>query len=414
MSLAVFRAMLLGLVRDRAALAMSFLLPALFFLIFAAIFAGATGEQLRLDLAIADEVDSEISRRLVRALSLDPALRRVGDAGMSADQVRDWVRRGTADVGLIVRAGAEPLDSLGGFGPAPLVVVSDPVRGVAVPMLKGLVQKAYFSALPDVALGSVVSLVEDQFIELDDEQRADLDDGLAELGEEAEEALDEGRFTGWGFQDLFEREDVAGQSAAMNHVAYYAGAVAILFLLFSAVHGAITIIEEQETGILDRILAGPGRISVLVNGKFLFLVAQGVVQVTVIFVIAWLVHGVDLPGHVPLWLVTTVLASAAAAGMALVVATACRTRRQAQTLSNVAILILSALGGSMVPRFFMPELLQDLGWLTPNTWALEAYTAIFWRDEPAARLIVPWLMLAGVGLIGLWLARRLARRMEIL
>ena len=35
MSFAVFRSMLLSLVRDRAALAMSFLLPALFFLIFA-------------------------------------------------------------------------------------------------------------------------------------------------------------------------------------------------------------------------------------------------------------------------------------------------------------------------------------------------------------------------------------------
>ena len=35
---------------------MSFLLPAIFFLIFAAIFSGATGEQLRLKIAIADEV----------------------------------------------------------------------------------------------------------------------------------------------------------------------------------------------------------------------------------------------------------------------------------------------------------------------------------------------------------------------
>ena len=62
---------------------------------------------------------------------------------------------GTADVGLIVRADAEPLGSVGGFGPAPLLIVADPARGVAVPMLSGQVQKAYFSALPDVALGGV-------------------------------------------------------------------------------------------------------------------------------------------------------------------------------------------------------------------------------------------------------------------
>lgn len=410
MSLAVFRAMALGLLRDRAALAMSFVLPAVFFLIFAAIFAGATGEQLRLEVAVADEVRDETSIRLVEAVSRDSALKVVGGAALSRDQVREWVRRGTADVGLVIRAGGEPLDSLGGFGPAPLVIISDPVRGVAVPMLKGQVQKAYFASLPDVALGGVMELVEDQFIELDDRQRRDLEEGLDELREEAEA----GDAAGWGFEDLFEDESVAGQSAARNHVAYYAGAVAILFLLFSSVHGAISLIEEKDSGILDRILAGPGRIAVLVRGKFLFLVVQGFVQVGVIFVIAWLVHGVELPRHLLPWAVTTALAAAAASALALIVAAASRTRRQAQTVANVTILVVSAIGGSMVPRFFMPQFVQDLGWLTPNTWALEAYTAIFWRDEPVASMLVPWIMLAASAGFGLWLAQRLARRLEIL
>lgn len=411
MSVAVFRAMLLGLVRDRAALAMSFVLPAVFFLIFAAIFSGATGEQLRLELAIADEVDSDVSRRLIAALARDSALLPTGGDDLSADQVRDLVRRGTADVGLIVRADAEPLDSLGGFGPAPLLIVSDPVRGVAAPMLAGQIQKAYFSALPDVALGGVVNLLEDGFLELSDEQRDEVSSGLADIREETDEAIAEGRDPGWGFQDLFERENVAGQSAARNHVAYYAGAVAVLFLLFSAVHGAISLLDERDSGLLDRVLAGPGSVEVLVNGKFLFLVAQGFVQIGVIFVIAWAVHGVDFPGHLGMWAVTTLTASAAAAGMALMLATACRTRRQAQVIANVAILVLSALGGSMVPRFFMPPWLQDLGWLTPNTWALEAYTGIFWRDDPAGMLILPWAALIVTACVGLLVSRRLARRM---
>ncbi len=410
MTWAVFRTMISGLARDRAALAMSFLLPAVFFLIFAAIFSSATGEQLRLDVAVAEEVKDETSGRLLRALAGDRALALIGDGDLTPDQVRDWVRRGTADVGLIVRAGGEPLDSLGGFGPAPLVVVSDPVRGVAVPMLKGRIQKAYFSALPDVALAGVTGLLEDQFIELSGRQRDELAAGLAELREEAVN----GELVGWGFEDLFEDESVAGRSAAENHVAYSAGAVAMLFLLFSAVHGAISLIEERDSGILDRILAGPGRIAVLVNGKFLFLVALGFVQVGVIFAIAWLVHGVDLPGHIAPWAVTTLLASAAAGALALLVVSACNTKRQAQTLSNVAILVISAVGGSMVPRFFMPQWVQDAGWLTPNTWALEAYTGIFWRDAPVRELLLPWLMLTLVAAAALWLARRMARRLEIL
>lgn len=409
MSGVVFRAMLLGLVRDRAALAMTFILPAIFFMTFAVIFAGATGEQLRLKVAMADEKNSEASGRLLDALRAGPALLPIqGD--LDADTVRELVRKGTADVGLIVRANGEELGSIGGFGLPPLVIISDPARGVAVSMLSGQVQRAYFAALPDIALGSVVALLENEFIDINEEQREDLDAGLDELGEEAREAVAAGEDSGWGLQDLYEREDVVGQTA-LNHVAYYAGAVAVLFLLFSAVHGAISLIEERDSGVLDRILAGPGSITPLVDGKFLFLVVQGFVQIFVIFVIAWLVYGVDLPGNFASWSITTALASAAAAGLALTVATACRTRRQAQTLSNIAILVLSALGGSMVPRFFMPPALQDLGWITPNTWAIEAYTAAFWRDEPLVEILAPWTVLALTGLLGLFLARRLARQL---
>ena len=209
MSAAVFRAMLLSLLRDRAALAMSFILPGVVFLIFAAIFSGATGEQLRLEVAIADGIQSETSARLVEALNREPSLRLVIETEMTADRVRQLVRSGAADVGLILREGGS-LETLGGFGPAPLILVSDPARGAAVPMLAGQVQRAYFSALPDVALGGVIELLEDEFLELDDDQRRDVETGLADLREEAIEAVEQGRASGWGFQDQSMTPSVTG------------------------------------------------------------------------------------------------------------------------------------------------------------------------------------------------------------
>ena len=88
----------------------------------------------------------------------------------------------------------------------------------------------------------------------------------------------------------------------------------------------------------------------------------------------------------------------------------CRTKHQAQVLGNILILVISALGGSMVPRFLMPPFVQDLGWLTPNTWALEAYASIFWRGEGLSEMIVPLLALVGTGAAGLVLARFTIRR----
>jgi ABC-2 type transport system permease protein len=406
--------MVLTFARDRHALAMSLALPIVFFLVFAAIFAGTSGEHLKVRIALADEVGSEASQRLLRALARDPALEPVSEQPVDPTRARDLVRSGGADVALIVRAEAEPLGSMGGFGAPPLLLISDPTRAVAAQVVTGLVQKAYFSWLPDVALGGVVELIEADFVEFEAAQRAEIDAELRRLREEALEAEGSGPAVGAGFDDLVERDEVQRPSRGRNHVAYYAGAVAILFLLFSAVHGALSMLEERDSGILDRLLAGPSGTSALVHGKFLFLVAQGFVQVSLIFVVAWAVHGVDLPGHLVGHVTVTLAASAAAAGLALALTSACATRHQAQTLTNIVILITSAVGGSMVPRFFMPGWIQDLGWLTPTTWALEAYTRVFWRSEPLSSLLLPVTVLLLTAGLGLLFARRAARRWESL
>jgi ABC-2 type transport system permease protein len=100
--------------------------------------------------------------------------------------------------------------------------------------------------------------------------------------------------------------------------------------------------------------------------------------------------------------------------LALAITTACTTRRQAHSVATVVVLILSALGGSMVPRFLMPPLMQDIGWLTPNTWALEAYLALFWREEPLAALLLPLVVLFGAAALGLVAAQLFARRLQSL
>jgi ABC-2 type transport system permease protein len=404
-SVAIFRAMLLGLLRDRGALLMSFFLPAVFFIIMAEIFTATTGASLNLDLVVLDEVDSDASQRLLTALSASSTLNLKVLDSTDRDAVRATVKSGAADIGLIVRADAEPLEEAGGFGAAPLLVIMDPARGVAEPMLTGQIRRAYFAALPDIAMGNVVAELENQFLTLDEEQRREVDTGLVEMRDDAAA----GREVGWSFEDLLARESVIG-GESVNLVAYSAGAVAFMFLLFASVHGAVSLLEEQESGILDRVLAGPGGIGVLVNGKFLYVVAQGLVQVSVIFLVAWLVYQVDLPGHFGPWLCISIAASISAAGLAMLLATACRTRRQAQTIANTVILVLSALGGSMVPRFLMPDLLKSLGWLTPNTWALEAYSGIFWRGESLLAVATPVMLLLLTGLAGWWLARALAGR----
>ena len=114
--------------------------------------------------------------------------------------------------------------------------------------------------------------------------------------------------------------------------------------------------------------------------------------------------------HLGPWAVTSLVAAAASAGLAMSFVTLCRSPAQAQMLGQMLILVVSAVGGSMVPRYLMPPSVQALGWATPNTWVLEAYASIFSRADTIAEMYLPWAVLGGVGLTGLFVARFVARR----
>jgi ABC-2 type transport system permease protein len=444
---AMFNVMALSLFRDRAALGMSFLLPGIVFIVFALIFSGASGGDLALRLAVADERSDATTQRFVSALFKEARLKRLGTPDFTPDQVREAVRTGEADVGLIVRYGGLPLDDLTGDGAQPLELVGDPGREIAVSMLVGLLQKAYFAALPDAAIRSFADVVDKKFVAFSPDQKIRLAKGLEALRTSQEksarvaptanapqsgtkEALVATAATaansapplpvpstatsqvvqGFRLDQLFERRDAVQAGRASSAVTYYAGAVAMLFLLFSALSGAMSYLDERETGLLDRLAIGPGGVGVLIDGKFMFLCAQGFLQVAAIYVVGWAVFGIDLWSNLLPWAATTLAAAVAAAGLALAFVTLCRSKQQAQSLGQMLILVVSAVGGSMVPRYLMPGYVQSLGWATPNTWALDAYSSIFARADGLIALLLPWAVLAVTGFVGLLAAHIMARR----
>ncbi len=406
MRMAAFRVMLLNLIRDRGALASAFALPATVFVIFAVIFAGTVGGTINLNIALSDERQSEASAKLIDAIFDSPSLSQTrSDNGLSAAEVRELVRTGAADVGLIVKAGGGPLDNPNESTSPALQIIVDPAREIAVSIFEGALNEAYFAAFPRAPLRSAAQELGRSVLQLSDAQTQELgariDAAPARTGDSGETLR---------MQPGIEKVSVAGAGGVSSGVSYYAGAVAILFLLYSSVVGAISLLEEKEAGLFDRLTYGPGGARVLVEGKFAFLVAQGIVQVTIIFVVAWLGFGVDLPGNILAWAGTTLVSALAAAGLALVFVLLCRSKQQAQTLTNIVVLLVSAIGGSMVPRFLMPQWIQDIGWLTPNTWAVEAYNEIFWRASGLDAVLLPWLVLGATGFVALAAANLLAHR----
>lgn len=395
MILAMLKVMALSLIRDRGALAMAFLLPPTIFVIFAAIFSGTSGDELRLKLAYGSAVASDVATRFETAIRAEPSLRVLPETSNSVEAVRERVQQGEADVGLVLR------DDLAGTGDSPVLVLVDPGKLMGGAIVAGQVQRILAGTLADVGVKRMAPSIEALVGGFTPQQNAQLDAALTQMAADPA-GTDES-------SGVVAQETLQGRSGSGATVTYYAGAVAILFLLFSAMQGAATLIEERNSGIVDRLAVGPSGTDVVVIGKFLFLTLQGTLQVALIFVVAALAYNVDVLGRLPVWLLITVLSSAAAAGLGLAVASACTTKQQAQTVSTFVVLVFSAIGGSMVPRFMMPPWLQDIGWYTPNAWAIEAYHGVLWRDENLTDLTASFLPLAGLALVGVLVAVLVSR-----
>ena len=122
--------------------------------------------------------------------------------------------------------------------------------------------------------------------------------------------------------------------------------------------------------------------------------------------------GLPLFSHLGGFAVMTLVTSAAAAALALMLASVAKSRAQLSGFSTILILTMSALGGSMFPRFLMSETMQRVGLVTFNAWALDGYLKVFWRDAAIWELWPQVAVLAGLTIVFLSGARVLARRWE--
>ena len=196
-------------------------------------------------------------------------------------------------------------------------------------------------------------------------------------------------------------------------ISFYAAGIGVMFLLFSMVGAAGgVLLEEVESGTLERLLCTRLGMSGILFGKWVFLVAMGFAQLTVMFLWGDLVFGLPLFSHLGGFVVMTLATAAAAAALALILATLARSRAQLSGFSTILILTMSALGGSMFPRFLMSETMQRAGLVTFNAWALDGYLKVFWRDAPIWQLWPQLAVLSGLAVVFLGGARVMARRWE--
>ena len=405
--------------RDRVVQALTFLLPILFFSIFAIVFGNQQNPTRKMRVAVVDEDRSAYSARVVSALAAEGGLQVRTHTGTAADgpvldraAAEALVRNGDVPVAVVFPAG---LGAARAFwsdrsrsGPKVLLLadVSDPV---APQMIQGLLQKVSFTAAPEMLASEGMAMFEKFGGPLTPAQQQSRDQWLAEM-KNAPAGGDAAPAMGFATEIVNVLQPDQGDTAT---IAFYAAGIGVMFLLFSSASAGGSLLDEEETGTLGRLVESRAGMSGVLIGKWLFVLLMGCVQLTVMFIWGAVVFGLPLTSHLPGFAVMTLFTAAAASGFGLVLATLSRTRQQLSGISTIVILTMSAVGGSMFPRFLMSETMQQFGLVTFNAWALDGYLKVFWRNAPITDLWPQVLVLGALTGIFLLLSRRLARRWEM-
>jgi ABC-2 type transport system permease protein len=325
------------------------------------------------------------------------------------------VKAGTAPVALIIPHGfGENPISFGAPNPnrPTIQLLKDSSDMIAPQVVAGLLQKVAMTSMPDIMAEQGSKYMDQYAGGFTPEQKQKIDAGLEKLRErKAPRAASQlRRFQSW-HADSRDHARCGRREQNNPMVSFYAAAIGVMFLLFTASGAGGSLLDEAESGTLDRVLSSRVTMGTLLAGKLCFCVLLAFAQLVVMFTWAWLVSK-SIFRHIPGFVIMGISTAFAVGAFGMVLASICRTRAQLGPLSTLVILLMSSIGGSMFPRYFMSEAMQKAGLLTINAWAIDGFTKVFWRDEPISHLWPQVLVLLAIGVVLSAIARRLARRWE--
>ncbi len=427
MILPIIRTAIVSLRRDRAALALSFVLPIAFFSIFAVIFGGRRDSTPKVNVIVVDEDQSTGSQQLVRGLQRESSLvvmtrpssqDKTTAPDYTAATAEAAVKAGDSSVALIVPRGfgQNPIS----FGPAQngsaIQLLNDSSDAIAPQIVMGLLQKVAMTSMPVTMAEQGMKYTGRYIGGLTPDQQKRMETNLNSLREiQSKGQLDTRASSNDGAAGgliSVHARSVVGENKKNPMVSFYAAAIGVMFLLFTASGSAGVLLDEADSGTLDRVLSSHVTMTSLLAGKLTYNTLLAFTQLTVMFLWAWAVFHLDLFSHIPGFIVMGLSTAVAVAAFGMLLASMCHTRAQLGAVSTLLILIMSSVGGSMFPRFLMPPAMQKAGLFTINAWAIDGFTKVFWRDLPVTALWPQVGVLLTTGIVLFLIARRVARRWE--
>lgn len=189
-----------------------------------------------------------------------------------------------------------------------------------------------------------------------------------------------------------EKEEVSD----MTVQAYILPAIAVMFLLFICNAVFEDVLTEKESGTLMRLRVSPVNLREYIWSKIVTSTLIGILCTSLLIILGRVIFSINWGDPVSVALLVLCL-NILIAGFISFLFSFVRTERQAGALLTTVILLMSMLGGSMVPVENYPPVILKFSKLTLNYWGITAFKNIM-RGEPLATLapMLLFMVVAGV------------------
>ncbi|HLP12346.1 MAG TPA: ABC transporter permease [Flavobacteriales bacterium] len=374
---------------DKKAVVLTFLLPIGLTSLFMFVFGGtSTGERgiSEFELGVADLVQSNATQETILGLDSSKAysVEMVEDSATLVDKVH----KGKLKAGIIIFPGAG--------GDAAYTLVLDGAREVENAMLKPQLSFLLMGNNSKGMQDMIFEKVKKSFPGFGDSDRVMFDKSFETIGKD----FSFEKITGAsGLKTI----TLAPESGINPGAIQAVSGTALMTLLFAVAGMGAGIIEEKEKGTLRRILISPIRPLDFMFAKFFSSILIAFMQLSVTLIFCWLVFAFPIwnrPWELALLILFT---AAAAASFGILLAGIADSRKQIESLSTIVVLLMSLLGGSMIPSFVMPPLMQKFSMLTINYWSGDGFFDLFYRDVEFSQFAIKLgvLLLFCIGLLSI-------------
>lgn len=346
--------------RDRRTVAMLFLLPFLFLIVF--------GYAASFDIKQVPTIVVGPSAGLVTPLlphQLD--VRRI-DATADAAAARDAMRRGEAVVAVIAPAAA---------GESPRVLIDGTELFAAQAALRSLAELRAASTQKTLQPES---------------------GGTTAAGVTTPSALEATQV------------DILFNPDLRTAVIMIPGLCGIILVFVGTVATALGVVRERQAGTLEQLAVMPFRPRDVFIGKIAPYLLIAAIDMVVIVAVGMLLFDVPFRGSVATFALGAILFLFVTLGTGVLISTLSQTQGQAIQLSMMFMLPQFLLSGLFFPLYSMAAGMRWIGYILPLTYFIKVARGVMVRDAPISALWIPLTVLAvmaiGVFALSTWRFRR--------